>query len=327
MLVTPIATGSVTLQSLINVLGGFSSLGYTVFGYNDGAGMPDATTQADIDALIALGIPENRIAWVELGTLNAFTIAGIASASSVENVALSQAGGTFIIAGASSASDIENIIITSEGVSVFTIQDLESVSEIENVTITSIGQFIVAAVASASAIENVVMTQHGGTFAVANSASASGLDNVIITEGGVAGYFAETSEGWTLSNLTLSNGANKSGSAGTYGSVYGTAEGDVDGEEADASGFLEMTRDHSFVNGQVFSVWYKLTAGETISFVNVADIGAGVSITADNTWRQATHTWASGASPGDTLKVLAGSAVGVGNFVTGYLDDFTITGP
>jgi hypothetical protein len=326
MLVTPIATGSVTLQSLINVLGGFSSLGYTVFGYNDGAGMPDATTQADIDSLIALGIPEARIAWVDLGTLNAFTIAGVASASSIENLILSKAGGIFIVAGASSASDLENIIITSEGLSVFTIQDLSSASEIENVNITSIGQFIVAAIASASAIENVAMAQHGGTFAVAAVASASGIDNVVISEDAPAGYFAETSEGWTLSGLTLSNGANNSGSSGTYGSVYGTAEGYE--EDGDQSGFLEISRSHDFVDGQVFSMWYKLSAGHEILFVNGSDIGGFDSpIITDNTWRQTTYTWVGGANPGDTLKVLASSLPGAGNFVTGYLDDFTVTGP
>jgi hypothetical protein len=229
MLVTPIATGSVTLQSLINVLGSFSSLGYTVFGYNDGAGMPDATTQADIDALIALGIPEARIAWVDLGTLNAFTIAGIASASSIENLVLSQAGGVFVIAAASSATDIENIVITSEGLSVFTIQDsgsastidlvvisqasgtfiasdITSLSDIENVTITSIGQFVVAAVTSASAIANVAMSQHGGTFAVADASSASGIDNVLLDGGASPLAFTENFSA-SLTNWTTITGS------------------------------------------------------------------------------------------------------------------------
>jgi hypothetical protein len=201
MLVTPIATGSVTLQSLINVLGSFSSLGYTVFGYNDGAGMPDATTQADIDALIALGIPEARIAWVDLGTLNAFTIAGASSASSIDNLVLALAGGVFAIGAASSASAIENIIITSEGLSAFTIQDAGSLSNIDDVVITSIGQFIVAAIASASAIENVAMVQHGGTFAVATVASASAIENVEISEqvaaGGSNDFEAGSLGGWT----------------------------------------------------------------------------------------------------------------------------------
>jgi hypothetical protein len=234
MLVTPIATGSVTLQSLINVLGGFSSLGYTVFGYNDGAGMPDATTQADINALIALGIPEARIAWVDLGTLNAFTIAGVASASSIENLVLSQAGGVFVIAAASSATDIENIVIT--GLSVFTIQDLESASEIENIDITSIGQFIVAAIASASAIENVVMSQHGGTFAVAGVSSASGIDNVEISEQ-IAGYTYGFEDGLTtgltgvsvVNETTVYHSGSASGfafttiEAATYGNIYSKA--------------------------------------------------------------------------------------------------------
>jgi hypothetical protein len=205
MLVTPIATGSVTLQSLINVLGGFSSLGYTVFGYNDGAGMPDATTQADIDALIALGIPEARIAWVDLGTLEALTVADVSSASSIANLVLSQSGGVFAVADVSSASSMENLILTSPDVLVFTIQDVESateigtvvltqsggvfaitdaesLSEIENVTITSVGLFVIAAAAAASEIANVVMTQHGGIFTVATVSSASGVDNVEITE-------------------------------------------------------------------------------------------------------------------------------------------------
>jgi hypothetical protein len=261
---------------LINVLGGFSSLGYTVFGYNDGAGMPDATTQADIDALIALGIPEARIAWVDLGTLNAFTIGGASSASSIENLVLALSSGVFAIDAAASASAIENIILASASGGVFTIQDsgsasaidlvvisqasgtfvvadISSLSDTENVTITSVGQFIVAAVASASAIENVVMVQHGGTFAVANSASASGLDNVIITEDTVSPF----SMGWTL--LTSGNSV----LTGAANSITATGASAVtDGSLAVLS---DAAYDVDFTTPQVFTIVMKATGGYAAS--------------------------------------------------------------
>jgi hypothetical protein len=351
----PGADGGADLTADALMLLTYNSLGFLIIGGTSAAGSdpptPSTGVQALIDQATGLGIPEAAIGIIYTGeeaVILEFIVADVASLSEAAGVVLTQSGGVFTIAAASSLSGIENIIITSADVLVVVIQDagsasevanvvisqsggvlavadVASLSEIENITITSVGLFVIAAAAAASEIANVVMTQHGGTFAVAAVASASGIDNVVITEGGVAGYFAETSEGWTLSNLTLSNGANNSGSAGTYGSVYGTAEGYDD--EGDQSAFLEMTRPHDFVNGQVFSVWYKLSAGSTILFVTGDDVGDGVAVTADNDWHEATYTWVSGASPGDTLKVLAGSAAGAGNFVTGYLDDFTITGP
>jgi hypothetical protein len=228
MLISPIATAAITLQSLINVLGGFSSLGYTVFGYNNGAGLPDAATQADIDALVALGIPADRIAWIDLGIDaggGTFVIAAVSSASAIGNVALSSADVlTFVMQDAEAATEIEAVIIAQSG-GVFAVADVESLSGIDDVTITSIGQFIVASAASTSAIENVAMVQHGGTFAVAAVASASGIDNVEITEAGGTTVEADFNSG------TIDAGF----SARTQGYSY------VDEEEVEWTGFGVVT--------------------------------------------------------------------------------------
>jgi hypothetical protein len=308
----------------------YNSLGFLLIGGTSAAGSdpptPSEAVQALIDQALGLGIPEEAIGIIytgEAAVVYEFIVADVASLSEAAAVVLTQSGGTFAIAAVASLSGVENVVITSEDVFVFTIADAGSLSGIENITITSIGQFVIAEAASASEIANVVMTQSGGTFAVAAVASASGIDNVEITEQAGADYFGSGTEGWTLENSARTTAAAHTGSW----SIYGSFEGFYDGElEEDASGWVGMTRSHNFVTGQVFSVWYKASAGTHISFADSSGVGEDVPVVADNTWRQATSTWVA-ENLTDTLHVSIVGVPGAGNFATGYLDDFTITGP
>lgn len=83
---------------------------------------------------------------------NNFVIDDEASASSIENVALAQAGGTFSVADESSASSEENISL--------------------------IGNFEILAEISQSSIDGVVLSRNGGDFAIADEASSSSIENI-----------------------------------------------------------------------------------------------------------------------------------------------------
>ncbi len=154
-------------------------------------------TQARIAFYVSLGIPEENIYWSVVGEVDesAFVIADITSSSSIEDIVLTQIGGTFVINNELSDTTVENIDLTFNG-SEFVIADLTSVSEIENITLTSENTFAVDNLYVGSNIDNIELEQAGGgNFEVANEISDTNIDNVgLIQASGELSIADETSD-------------------------------------------------------------------------------------------------------------------------------------
>jgi hypothetical protein len=126
----------------------------------------------------------------ESGGASSLTIQDSGSASSADNVVLTQASGAFAIADSGSASSADNVTITRNGGDL-TIADAGSSSSADNFSL--IGNLIIQDSGSSSSSDNVVITRNGGDLTIQDSGSLSSADNVTITLGGTNNFIINDS--------------------------------------------------------------------------------------------------------------------------------------
>lgn len=273
------ALKTVDSQALVS-----ATAGNPVVGWSNEDGTPTTATQAKIDALIAAGIPEDEIAWIDLGQRTAnsvFVIVDAVAPTSIETVTLtlaSSSGGTFVIADAVAVPFLDQLTILGEDF--FIIQDAES----------------------ESTIDGIALFQHGGTFAVADAESPTVIDTPTLG----AGNSAPTAPTALSANAFLSDG--------TGFDIHYVGATDSDGTVAS----YNIYRNGAFlVNTGTAVTTYSITgrtAGETadyqVSAVDNLGLEGALSSAASVTITPATPTIT--VTPGDTTNVIAKTSGGTG---------------
>lgn len=108
---------------------------------------------------------------------NDFAVANESSASSIDNIALTQAGGTFAIADAAVVPSVENVALEQTGE--FETADIVSPSSVEEISLEiNGGELEIADEISESTIENISLEYEGGTLEIADEISASSIENI-----------------------------------------------------------------------------------------------------------------------------------------------------
>jgi hypothetical protein len=197
----PISIPGTTINAPVTV-GGGGNTGGLIFlaGLDNGAGMPGAVLQAEIDARIAAGANPQLIFWTSLGTestaFGTLAIQNAVAASAAEVVALILSHGVFAIQDAVSSAGADAIALVQSG-GALTVADAVAPSGADNITITNPASlvFVVADAVAASAADNVTLTQHGGTLAIADAVAGTVGENVVITVGGGSAVFSDTFDG------------------------------------------------------------------------------------------------------------------------------------
>ena len=150
----------------------------------------------------------------------AFTITDSTSATAADNVVLTQGGGTFSVADSTAATTADNVILTLGGTNTFVIQDSTAASTADNVSL--VGNLIIADSTSATTADNVSLI---GNLQVADSVSLTTADNVTLTLGGTNQFIVQDStSATTADNMTLVQGG---GTLAIQDSVSGSTSDNV----------------------------------------------------------------------------------------------------
>jgi hypothetical protein len=140
-------------------------------------------------------------------------------------------------------------------------------------------------------------------------------------------YFNPAGEGtlWSAWTYTGCSQVASNGVGGGYG-VYGNQQGGIDEYEEEYPGSFDITLVYTATVGHVFTVDYKLSAGDSIIF-SFSGVSHFVSITADDTWRTATYTAVEGDDiPGYLTIAVVGAGGGASSYATGSIDNILRNG-
>jgi len=137
---------------------------FTVYGDEASPGVADSATQAQIDTLLASGVPEANIRWEFLVGESVFVMAEMTSDTETEGLTLVRTAGIFAMAEMLSDSEMEGPTLVNEASEQFTMAEMVSDTAMDGLTLTrTAGIFAMAEMVSDTEMEGTTLQQAGDT--------------------------------------------------------------------------------------------------------------------------------------------------------------------